>query len=209
MRTIEGDTLSVSSIAFSPDGFTIASASGYNTIRLWDARTGQHLRTIEGHTDWVNSVAFSPDGLTLASGSHDGTILLWDLMRTATWGDIKRLEIVNGTKQLLESSPSVSPSTPTETALLANYPNPFNPETWIPYQLEKPAKVALTIFDMKGQVVRTLAVGHQPAGVYRSRERAAYWDGHNQQGEMVTNGVYFCTLSAGDFTSTRKMLVEK
>ena len=96
-----------------------------------------------------------------------------------------------------------------QNQLSQNYPNPFNPETWIPYQLVKPAQVILSIYDMKGQAVRTLAVGYQPAGVYRSRERAAYWDGRNQQGETVANGVYFYTLSAGGFTFTRKMLVGK
>jgi len=98
---------------------------------------------------------------------------------------------------------------PAETALLPNYPNPFNPETWIPYQLKRPADVTLAIYDLNGGTVRTLAAGYQPAGVYRSRESAAYWDGRNQRGETVANGVYFCTLRAGDFTATRKMLVEK
>ena len=113
------------------------------------------------------------------------------------------------TRQLLELPLSAAPLTPTHTVPLANYPNPFNPQTWIPYQLGKPAEVVLTIYDTKGQAVRTLSVGHQPAGVYQSRERAAYWDGRNQQGEMVTAGVYFCTLTAGDYTSTRKMLIRK
>ena len=75
--------------------------------------------------------------------------------------------------------------------------------------VEKPADVALTIYDTNGGRVRTLEVGHRPAGVYRSRERAAYWDGRNHQGETVANGVYFFTLTAGDFTATRKMLVGK
>ena len=99
--------------------------------------------------------------------------------------------------------------TPRNTALLPNYPNPFNPETWIPYQLVKPAEVVLTIYDMNGERIRTLIEGHQPAGVYHSRSRSAYWDGRNQQGETVANGLYFCTLTTGDFTATRKMLVGK
>ena len=98
---------------------------------------------------------------------------------------------------------------PTKTTLLPNYPNPFNPETWIPYQLKHPADVTLAIYDLNGQTVRSLTVGPQPAGNYQSRDRAVYWDGRNQQGETVANGVYFCTLTAGDFTATRKMLVGK
>ena len=98
---------------------------------------------------------------------------------------------------------------PKETALLPNYPNPFNPETWIPYQLAKSADVTLTIYTVNGQVVRRLALGHQLAGTYQSRSRAAHWDGRNAVGEPVASGVYFYTLTADDFTATRKLLVFK
>ena len=98
---------------------------------------------------------------------------------------------------------------PEETALLRNYPNPFNPETWIPYQLAESAEVTLTIYDMNGQLVRRLAVGHQAAGMYQSRSRAVYWDGRNQLGESVASGLYFYTLTAGEFSATRKMLILK
>ena len=98
---------------------------------------------------------------------------------------------------------------PKEMALLANYPNPSNPETWIPYQLTKPIEVTLTIYAVNGTVVRTLALGHQPAGIYANRSRAAYWDGKNELGESVASGVYFYTLTAGDFNATRKMLIRK
>ena len=98
---------------------------------------------------------------------------------------------------------------PEETALLHNYPNPFNPETWIPYQLAHAADVTLTIYDMNGQVVRRLALGHQAAGMYRSRSRAVYWDGRNHLGESVASGLYFYTLTAGEFSATRRMLILK
>ena len=98
---------------------------------------------------------------------------------------------------------------PKETSLLPNYPNPFNPETWIPYQLSKPAEVTLYIYAVNSALIRTLALGHQPAGMYQSKGRAAYWDGRNQVGESVASGVYFYTLSAGDFTATGKMLIRK
>ena len=99
--------------------------------------------------------------------------------------------------------------TPRETTLLANYPNPFNPETWIPYQLAEPTDVTLTIYAVDGSVVRTLALGHQPIGMYHGKSRAAYWDGKNAFGEPVASGVYFYTLTAGEFTATRKMLIRK
>ena len=98
---------------------------------------------------------------------------------------------------------------PEETALLANYPNPFNPETWIPYQLAESAEVKLTIYDMNGKLVRRLTVGHQAAGMYQNRSRAVYWDGRNQLGESVASGLYFYTLIAGEFTATRRMLILK
>ena len=98
---------------------------------------------------------------------------------------------------------------PKETLLLANYPNPFNPETWIPYQLSKPAAVMITIYASNGHIIRQLSLGHQPAGVYQSRSRAAYWDGRNAVGEPVASGLYFYTLTAGDFSATRKMLIRK
>ena len=98
---------------------------------------------------------------------------------------------------------------PEETALLRNYPNPFNPETWIPYQLAESAEVTLTIYDINGQLVRRLAVGHQSAGMYQNRTRAAYWDGRNQLGESVASGLYFYTLTANNFTATRRMMILK
>ena len=98
---------------------------------------------------------------------------------------------------------------PKETSLLPNYPNPFNPETWIPYQLSEPAEVTLHIYSVNGTLIRTLALGHQPAGMYHNKNRAAYWDGKNEIGEVVASGLYFYTLSAGDFTLTRKMLIRK
>ena len=98
---------------------------------------------------------------------------------------------------------------PDETVLLANYPNPFNPETWIPYELSTDSDVRITLYDVKGQVVRRLVLGYQSAGYYTSRSRAAYWDGRNAVGEPVASGLYFYAFTAGDFTATRKMLIRK
>ena len=98
---------------------------------------------------------------------------------------------------------------PEETKLLLNYPNPFNPETWIPYQLAKATDVSVSIYSVNGALVRTLALGHQAAGVYQSKSQAAYWDGRNELGERVASGVYFYTLTAGDFSATGKMLIRK
>ena len=98
---------------------------------------------------------------------------------------------------------------PKTTALLANYPNPFNPETWIPYQLAKPAKVSISIHSVDGKLIRELALGQLPAGIYYTKSRAAHWDGRNEFDETVASGVYFYTLTASDFTATGKMFIQK
>jgi len=96
-----------------------------------------------------------------------------------------------------------------ETRLLPNYPNPFNPETWIPYQLAETADVSLKIYDVSGRLVRSISVGFKPVGYYLTRERAAYWDGRNETGESVSSGVYFLQFLAGDFTATQRVVVIK
>ena len=335
-RILTGHTEVIESVAFSPDGQMLASASRDRTIRLWNLQTGDEKQTLTGNTDWIKQIAFSPDGTILASGSQearrirlwnvqtgeytdvheddarsvvavafspDGTILassranatvqLWDaemllgkrpepvvsedvnsdgivnildlVSVSANFGktgeniaDVNGDGIVNivdlvkvaGEMGAGAAAPAAHPQTleiltatdvkdwliqaqhanltdatsqrgilmleqllaaliPKETSLLPNYPNPFNPETWIPYQLSEPAEVTLHIYAVDGKLIRTVVLGHQPAGMYQSKSRAAYWDSRNAQGEPVASGVYFYTLSAGDFTATRKMLIRK
>ncbi|MDE0424654.1 MAG: Ig-like domain-containing protein [Candidatus Poribacteria bacterium] len=98
---------------------------------------------------------------------------------------------------------------PDETVLLANYPNPFNPETWIPYHLSESADVKINIYDAQGVLVRALTVGHQSAGYYTSRSRAAYWDGRNAFGERVASGIYFYQLQTDEMSPLRKMVILK
>ena len=98
---------------------------------------------------------------------------------------------------------------PEETVLLPNYPNPFNPETWIPYQLANPSDVQITIYDARGTVVRHLDLGHQREGYYTTRSRAAYWDGRNAVGERVASGIYFYQLQADGLSYSRRMVIVK
>ena len=112
-------------------------------------------------------------------------------------------------EDLLKSLMQAQKEVPQKTALFVNYPNPFNPETWIPYQLGEATDVTVTIHAMNGSLVRRLSLGHQVAGVYRSKNRAAYWDGRNAFGEPVASGIYFYTLTAGNYSATGKMLIRK
>ena len=340
IRTLTGHTRVVESVTFSPDEQILASASRDGTIRLWNPHTGDEKKTLTGNTDWIEQIAFSPNGEILASGSQQGrrirlwnvqtdeytdvheddarsvmavvfspdgqtlaasranaTIQLWDVQTllepistsqpdpvdsvdvnndgvvnildlvsvSANFGktgeniaDVNGDGIVNivdlvkvaGEMGAAAAAPSAHPQAleiltaadvqhwltqaqqvnltdaisqrgillleqllavlvPKETSLLPNYPNPFNPETWIPYQLSEPAEVTLHIYAIDGRLIRTLALGQQPAGMYQSKNRAAYWDGRNTVGESVASGIYFYTLTAGEFTATQKMLIRK
>jgi len=98
---------------------------------------------------------------------------------------------------------------PSSFALLQNYPNPFNPDTWLPFKLAKEALVTIQIYNTKGQLIRTIALSNKPAGVYITKDKAAYWDGRDSLGEKVASGVYYYTLRAGGFMATRKMVIMK
>ena len=141
------------------------------------------------------------DILQISAQSPNPLIGVEPLQYTVTADDVKR--------SLIQLPELVSYEIPAETELLRNYPNPFNPETWIPYRLAEDAFVTLTIYDTAGRVVRTLEIGHQVAAVYESRSKAAYWDGRNALGEQVASGVYFYHLSAGDYSATRRMVIVK
>ena len=98
---------------------------------------------------------------------------------------------------------------PIRTAVLQNYPNPFNPETWIPYQLATDSPVTISIYNVKAQLIRTIILGKQNAGIYATKNKAAYWDGRDSFGEKVASGVYYYALQAGEFRATRKMVILK
>ncbi len=141
------------------------------------------------------------DVIEISVDSPDPLIGVKPVRHIVTTDDVK--------SGILEVEDLIAYEIPAETELLRNYPNPFNPETWIPYRLAEDADVTLTLYDSTGRVVRTLDLGHQTAAVYESRSKAIYWDGRNRFGEQVASGIYFYSLSAGDFSATRKMLILK
>ena len=175
-----------------------ADVNGDGSVNILDiVLISQHLGESSGAPAARTSVNDYPN-------VDSTTIQTWvNLAQVADDGSAVYREGIANLKRLLTAN------VPQKTELLANYPNPFNPETWIPYQLAKAADVNVSIYAADGKLIRTLALGHQAAGVYHNRSRAAYWDGKNAAGESVASGVYFYTLTAGDFTATRKMLILK
>ena len=184
-----------SSAGFSPDGHILACWSS-KEIRLWDVDSGQRKATLQGHTYYVTSVAFSPDGTTLASGSWDGTVLLWDMSPYITPSPLTAVQ-------------SAATMLPTQTTLLANFPNPFNPDTYIPYQLHAPAQVRLSIYDVRGALIREIGLGYRAAGQYLTSTNASHWDGRDHRGQRVASGVYLYRLQVGPVSQVRKMVLVK
>ena len=202
-----------------------ADVNGDGTINIQDlvlvasnfGQTGQNSADVNG-----DGIVNIQDLVLVAAAFGDGTATAPALhpqdLKGLTAAEVQRL--LTQARQMAFTDPTylrgiavleqlLTHLLPKETTLLANYPNPFNPETWIPYQLAEPTDVTLRVYSVNGALVRTLVLGHQFVGMYHSKSRAAYWDGRNEQGERVTSGVYFYTLTAGDFTATRKMLILK
>ena len=229
VKTLTGHTGDVISVSFSPDGQTLASGSGDGTMLLWVVLTQQDPKRFPRMSMLMATSDLVIVATRLGQTGKNPADVNGDLHsgpRPRCWSvghECRRTDSefaksirnhLSGCQTLVISSRItrngcnlstgilyleylLTTLTPKETALLANYPNPFNPETWIPYQLANPANVTVTIYTANGQRVRRLE-GY--------RWLSAYWDGRNAMGEPV---IYFYTLTAGDFTATRKMLIRK
>ena len=179
---------------FTPDGRYLFAGQDRN-LQIWDWKT----ETPIAHTPIPDHFAISRDASILLSYAETGQIRIWDA------------------KALLPSQTVVTPRgkhivTLGEVKLnqlLQNFPNPFNPETWIPFRLTNESHVTIQIYSSTGQLVRRLSPGIMPAGDYSSQSQAVYWNGRNQTGEPVSSGVYLYTINAGDFSATGKMLIRK
>ena len=218
------------------DGSTVLAASEESELHIWKLLSDgpQLLTTLDGG---YHPVHFSPDGRYLFA-RREGSTQVWD-WQTETplehpsipvYFDISRdgsillSESVSGQIRIWDGS-ALLPSQPVavepagkqivilgevkRNQLLQNFPNPFNPETWIPFRLTTESHVTIHIYNAAGQLVRRLSLGTMPAGDYSSQAQAVYWDGRNQVGEPVSSGVYLYTIHAGDFSATRKMLIRK
>ena len=161
------------------------------------------LEAIAAQGDIVEGVPEAPG----SSAYHNVAAALADAKHLAA-EDARLKEGVDLLETLLQILTTQQPI-PEQTALLPNYPNPFNPETWIPYHLANASHVQITIFDTRGSVVRKLDLGHQPEGYYTNKVHAAHWDGTNDLGEPVASGVYFYQLQADKTSMLRKMLILK
>ncbi len=181
----------------SPPGNPRSDVNGDGTVNITD------IVLVAGHLGEITGIPAAPELLTHKSLSPTKLSFWIKLAQAEDDGSLVFRQGIATLQQILTTL------TPQQTVLLANYPNPFNPETWIPYQLAAAADVTLTIWTADGQQVRKLSLGHKPAGIYESKSRAVYWDGKNELGEPVASNIYFYTLSAGDFTATRKMLILK
>jgi hypothetical protein len=183
-------------MTYDPSSMKLADVSRASNVSDWlsadGAEAGKLRICLAGSAEPVSNgsmvtVSFDGDGLSDAISKLD----------------ITEFKLNGGTlKAKVENLPK-------SFALLQNYPNPFNPETWIPYQLSKPADVSVVIYNVNGQMVRRLELGSMMPGHYTDRSRSAYWDGRNESGEMVSSGIYFYQLKAGRDAEVKKMIIVK
>jgi hypothetical protein len=103
--------------------------------------------------------------------------------------------------------PLAAPAKTYATALKHVFPNPGNPEIWIPFTLSRTEGVVIKIYNVAGQLVRILNLGQKADGAYVSKEKAAYWNGRNESGEQVSSGIYFYLMETGSFRGAKKMLI--
>ena len=182
-------------VHFSPDGRYLF-AGRERTLQIWDWQAETQL----DHPSIPEYFDVSRDGTILLSHANTGQIHIWDgkallpSQPVAVELNGKRFVTLGGVKQ---------------NQLLQNFPNPFNPETWIPFRLADESDVTIHIYAPTGQLIRHLPLGRIPTGDYSSQSEAVYWDGRNQTGEPVSSGIYLYTINTGNFSATRRMLIQK
>ncbi|MDE0397656.1 MAG: cadherin domain-containing protein [Candidatus Poribacteria bacterium] len=205
-NTVSGTSIGTAVAATDADNHTlIYTLSGTDAAAFDIGSTSGQLRT-KDPLDYATKSAYTVT-VTVYDDNSGGDRITVTINVTKVIDDVPFAQIL----EAVGNAPSARTphAIPERTLLFSNFPNPFNPETWIPYQLAEPANVTLTIYNMRGVIVRALKLGHKSAGMYTNRSRAIHWDGRNMFGEKVATGVYFYTLKAGEFSATRKMLIRK
>jgi len=205
--------------------FRVANLNFHSTLYDWLVIAGPHAKykgtgTINGDGDYGFMLTATDGDVNGGGGVDKFRIKIWDKVTDTIVYDNQvgdaddeepTTELVGGSIVIhkAKKSPMMdeSKSSPEDTRLLAAYPNPFNPDVWLPYQLDSDSRINIRIHDMSGRLVRTLDLGTKSAGFYTTKSKAAYWDGRNEAGEQIASGIYFYTIQAGEYTATRKMVV--
>ena len=198
--------------AFVVSGDLLETEAGVSyTVVAKNRRTGEvATRQVSSTNGEFNTVWADLSRKSVIEAGDTLEVVLFDDVGNIVSGPFTHAVDVEDLRNAYLSLPlTVGDVHPAETILAQNFPNPFNPETWIPYQLEKSADVTLQIYDTSGGIVRTIDLGFKSQGFYMTRSTAAYWDGRNNMGEQVASGVYFYSLQTADFSATRKMLILK
>jgi len=178
-----------------------------DTVKLEGVSAEQEPSSLGDHdSDGIPDLMVKFDGGSIVSQLDPGD----EVILTVT-GEISGFEFVgrDTVKVIRPGKPRAAPEFVSKSELGQCYPNPSNPEVWIPYQLSEDIDVTITIHNASGRLVRILDLGHKPAGFYATIDKAAYWDGRNKAGEQISSGIYFYTIQAGDFTATKKMVVAR
>ena len=198
--------------AFVVSGDLLETEMGVSyTVVAKNLRSGQvATRQVSSNHREFNTVWADLSRKSVIEAGDTLEVMLFDDMGNIVSGPFThKIDIEDLRKAYLSLPLTVGDMHPAKTILGQNFPNPFNPETWIPYQLEQSADVTLQIYDTSGGIVRTIDLGFKPQGFYMTQSTAAYWDGRNNMGEQVVSGVYFYSLHTPDFSATRKMLILK
>jgi len=174
---------------------------GFGTVTIYNGEDGEILYRWEVEYPSSGTIAFARD-------THGTPIVLVSIYGGLSAYALEGLpQAAPGKKQKIAWKKPAESLALSETRLLQNYPNPGNPEIWIPFQLAHEASVSISIYSVTGGLVRRIELGALSPGMYTNREKAAHWDGRTDEGEKVASGIYFCHLQAGSYSAVKKMLV--
>jgi len=204
--------------------FKVANMNFHSTVYEWLVIAGAKAKykgsgTINGSGDYQFMLSAIDGQINGGGGIDRFRIKIWDKAsggvvydnQKGDADDVDATDAIEGGSIVIhkDDKPAAPESVPLDTCLLASYPNPANPEVWIPYRLNSDSNVVIRIYDSVGRLVRTLDLGSKSVGYYVSRDKSAYWDGNNESGEKIASGIYFYNIKAGNFVATKKLVIAK